>query len=137
MTLYNQDYCKWVNTQTAFLKVGDFSNLDVAFLIEELDDLGGSIKRALESHYRVLFCHLLKKQFQPEMATRSWDLSIKNAMNEIKKILRKNPSLKSHLPEIKQEAYSSAKIWASAETFIEEEVFPETCQFTDDIENIY
>jgi hypothetical protein len=71
------------------------------------------------------------------MATRSWDLSIKNAMNEIKKILRKNPSLKSHLPEIKQEAYSSAKIWASAETFIEEEVFPETCQFTDDIENIY
>jgi hypothetical protein len=111
--------------QAGYLKVGDFSNLDIPFLIEELDDLGNSTKRALESHFRVLYCHILKKLYQPDKATRSWDLSIKNSINEIEKILRKNPSLKNHLPEIKADAYSSAKLWASSETNLNEDVFPE------------
>jgi len=133
ISLYDKDYCKWINLQVGFLKVGDFSKLDVSFLIEELDDLGGSIKRALESHYRVLLCHLLKKKYQPEMSTRSWDFSIKNSKHEIEKILRKNPSLKSHLDEIIKDAYFSARLWASEETMLEEDVFPEECPFLQEV----
>ena len=42
LTLYERDLDLWLETAIAQLKVGDFQNLDVENLIEELEGLTGS-----------------------------------------------------------------------------------------------
>ena len=47
-SLYDRDLDLWLETAIAQLKAGDFHNLDVENLIEELEDLSGSNKREIE-----------------------------------------------------------------------------------------
>jgi hypothetical protein len=70
---------------------------------------------------------MLKVKYQPEKHTTSWDLSIKEANHKVQKTLYENPSLKSKLKEIVDDAYFSARIKAALETEMEEKTFPETC----------
>ena len=53
-TLYEQDLNLWVENAIAQLKVGDFQNLDVENLIEELEGLAGRDKRELATSTRWL-----------------------------------------------------------------------------------
>ena len=48
ISLYDRDLDLWLETAIAQLKAGDFHNLDVENLIEELEDLSGSNKREIE-----------------------------------------------------------------------------------------
>ena len=48
LTLYNRDLDLWLETAIAQLKAGDFHNLDVENLIEELEGLSCSNKREIE-----------------------------------------------------------------------------------------
>ena len=65
MTKYNTDFYGWTQEQAALLKSGRFSEIDVEHLIEEVETMGRSEKRALESRLTVLLVHLLKWQYQP------------------------------------------------------------------------
>ena len=48
ISLYDRDLDLWLETAIAQLKAGDFHNLDVENLIEELKGLSGSNKREIE-----------------------------------------------------------------------------------------
>jgi hypothetical protein len=124
-SLHDTDFFSWTHIQAHLIEVGDLKNLDKEHLVEELLDLAASKLNALESYYVVLFIHLLKEHYQPEKITRSWSLSIKNADNHIKRLLRKNPGMKKFLDEVKNDAYESARYKASIETDLELDVFPE------------
>jgi hypothetical protein len=58
--LYEQDYYGWLKQTALSLRQRAFEQLDMEHLIEELEDMGRSEKRAIESNLRVVLLHLLK-----------------------------------------------------------------------------
>ncbi|MFN9556957.1 MAG: DUF29 family protein, partial [Dolichospermum sp.] len=48
-TLYDQDYYLWIRTTINQLRTGQFSAVDLENLLEELETIGRSEKRAIES----------------------------------------------------------------------------------------
>lgn len=127
MINYEQDFYGWTQEQASFLRAGRFSDLDISNLIEEVETMGRSEKRALESRLTVLLVHLLKWKYQPVRRGRSWELTIKAQRIDFLKILKDNPGLKPHLEQCLIDAYQLASIKASQETGIDEAIFPELC----------
>jgi hypothetical protein len=100
--LYDADYQLWLDYTVAQLKVGDFSNLDVENLIEEIESLGRSEKQAISSYLMRLCEHLLKLTYwesERERCFRAWDVEIANFRLQIQEQLDASPSLKSFLKE--------------------------------------
>jgi len=128
--LYETDFYAWLQDQASILRVGNFSGLDVVNLIEEIESMGKSHKRALESRLEILLMHLLKWQFQPRMKTPSWRTTIEVQRNDLGKLLRDNPSLKSRVPDAFEDAYRFAIRLATNETGLDKSTFPPQCPWT-------
>ena len=62
-TLYDQDYYLWIRTTINQLRTGQFSAVDLENLLEELETMGRSEKRAIESLLTKLLVHLLKLKY--------------------------------------------------------------------------
>ena len=97
--LYNIDIVAWAAQQTALLRQGEWSALDIANLAEEIEDVGKSEQRELASRSAALLCHLLKWQFQPELRSKSWSATIAIQRRAITRKLKKTPSLKHQLSD--------------------------------------
>jgi hypothetical protein len=130
MISYDQDFYSWTQEQAELLKHGRFSELDVENLIEEIETMGRSEKRELESRLTVLLLHLLKWKYQEVRRGRSWELSIIEQRLKFEETLEENPGLKQKLDEILKKAYKFAIIQASRETKISSNVFPEKCPWS-------
>lgn len=128
--LHETDFYGWTQQQVELLRKGKLSEVDVMNLIEEIEDMGGSEKRELESRLGVLFMHLLKWRYQPTHRGHSWRLTIAEQRSKIARRLRKSPSLKSSLEEIAADAYSDSRYGASRETALALDVFPDICPWT-------
>lgn len=130
MINYDTDFYGWTQEQAAFLKAGKLTELDIENLIEEVETMGRSEKRELNSRLTVLLIHLLKWQYQPIRRGRSWQLTIKGQRINFSETLEENPSLKPQLDTILKKAYAKSIIKASQETALDEQVFPSTCPWT-------
>jgi hypothetical protein len=136
MINYEKDFYSWTQEQAALLRNGQFNSLDIPNLIEEIETMGRSEKRELESRLTVLLLHLLKWKYQEARRGRSWELSIIEQRLKFEETLEENPGLKPKLDEILTKAYKFAIIQASRETKISRNVFPEICPWTlDEITN--
>lgn len=129
-TLHEQDFYTWTFEQSQLLREGRFAELDVEYLIDELEDMGGSKQRELEGRLGVLLAHLLKWRYQPERRGNSWEATIEEQRRRIARLLRKNPGLKSCLTEAWQDGYGDARLIAMRETGLHKSVFPEMPLFT-------
>ena len=89
--------------------------------------MGRSEKRQLESCLEVLIMHLLRWQYQPNLRSRSWQLTIKEQRLRIEKLLNKNPSLRPTVPEVIADIFPLATISAERETGLSN--FPEICPY--------
>jgi Domain of unknown function DUF29. len=100
-TLYEQDFCLWVDETVAKLRAGKFDQVDWEHLVEEVEALAKRDRRELESRLRVLLSHLLKRGYveSPE-DYRGWESTIREQRSEIQLLLRDSPSLKVYLAEI-------------------------------------
>jgi len=125
--LYENDFYGWIQHQAHTLRTRNLSALDFEHLIEEIESMGRSEQRALESRLEILLMHLLKWQFQARLQGPSWRFTIKEQRRRIAKLLKKNPSLSSILIEVLKDAYESALLLAAEETGLEESLFPNTC----------
>ncbi|MEW6492607.1 MAG: DUF29 domain-containing protein [Cyanobacteriota bacterium] len=83
-TLYEVDYLRWIETTVEKLRSQDYADVDWENLIEEIEDLGRSERRSLESNLIVVLLHLLKWQYQRDR--RSPDL-----YNELKRYYKLDP----------------------------------------------
>jgi len=128
--LYDADFYSWTQQQAGLLKAGQFSDADVENIIEEIESMGRSEKRELESRLTVLLQHLLKWQYQPARRGRSWELTIKGQRLDFLKVLRENQGLKPKLSSCLLDAYQLAVIRASEETGVDERVFPANCPWS-------
>jgi len=128
--LYENDFYGWIQHQAHTLRTRNLSALDFEHLIEEIESMGRSEQRALESRLEILLIHLLKWQFQARLQSPSWRFTIKEQRRRIAKLLKKNPSLTSTFNEVINDAYESAIILAAEETGLDESVFPNTCPWS-------
>jgi len=130
--LYDTDFYAWTQQQADTLRGGNLAGLDVENLIEEIESMGRSEKRELESRLTLLLVHLLKWVHQANFRSKSWQLTIKEQRRQVAKHLRENPSLKSTLPETYAETYAFAVLGAGKETGMDEAAFPAQCPWTFD-----
>ncbi|MTW20637.1 DUF29 domain-containing protein [Allochromatium palmeri] len=136
--IYERDFDAWVQSQVFLLRQGKTGEIDVEHLIEELEEMGKSNLRELESRFIILIAHLLKWQFQLEMLAmqwkefegKSWRKTIIEQRTQISFLIKKVPSLKSSLHLAMTEAYTEARRLAIKETALAPEVFPIDCPYS-------
>ena len=129
---YDQDFYAWTQEQAALLKAGKLTEIDVANVAEELEDMGKSQKSQLVTRLGLLLAHMLKWHYQSERRrhSNSWKYTIKEQRRRIHRLLDENPSLKSRLDKAFQDAYGDAVLIAARETGFEEDNFPVSCPWT-------
>lgn len=92
------------------------------------------LEHALESYLEILLLHLLKWRFQPNKQNRRWQASIDNSRDRAQGLLKRSPSLKTKLPELKDTAYRRARREAGAQMGYEKSEWnkrlPETCPWS-------
>ncbi|NEQ73466.1 MAG: DUF29 domain-containing protein [Okeania sp. SIO2C9] len=108
-TLYERDFLAWCEDTAAKLKDKDIENLDWENLIEEIETLGRSERRELNSRLTVLLTHILKRMYvnSPENF-QGWELTIREQRRKIQELLTDSPSLKPYLEEILAKVYTNA-----------------------------
>jgi hypothetical protein len=124
-SLYEQDYCLWLEQTIQQLQTGELNQLDIIALIEELQDMGNSEKNALESNLRILLMHLLKYRYQPHKRSNSWLFTIREHRKRLLKAFKKSPSLKRYYETVFAECYQDGRELASDETGLSLKVFPD------------
>jgi len=128
--LYETDFYGWIQAQAATLRAGNFSHLDMDNLIEEIESMGKSEQRELESRLETLLVHLLKWQFQPKRRGSSWELTIAEQRRRIIDHLMQNPSLRPKTQESQTRVYRYAIFKAAKETKLYLSNFPKQCPWT-------
>ena len=93
------DLHSWARHQAELLRAGRLSEIDAAAIAEEIDDVGEEQYDKLESAFRALMLHLLKRDHQPSRRSPSWTLIIREQRRRVERRLRKNPGLKSQVDE--------------------------------------
>ncbi|MGK7898396.1 MAG: DUF29 domain-containing protein [Xenococcus sp. (in: cyanobacteria)] len=132
---YEQDYYQWTQAMVKALRERDYVNLDWDNLIDEIDDMGKSQKRAIESLLMRLTEHLLKlKYWRLRSSTRRvstprrrqaqgnardeaektrnakhWRSEVVNFRILLDKRLKDSPSLRANLEEIYEDIFPGCK----------------------------
>ncbi|MDJ0598446.1 MAG: DUF29 domain-containing protein [Crocosphaera sp.] len=130
INLYDKDYYLWLEETAQLLREGKLTELDVNNLIEEIEDMGRSEKKAVKSNLKILLCHLLKYKYQPEKRSRSWLSTIFEHRDRLDDDFADSPSLKRYFDEVFESCYQKARKQASIETGLPLEIFPINCPFT-------
>ncbi|MCL1470074.1 DUF29 domain-containing protein [Argonema antarcticum] len=110
-TRYETDYHQWIKETVNQLRERHFHEVDWDNLIEELENMGKSDKRAVLSFLTRLLEHLLKLsywQVEKEHSGNHWAAEIVNFRAQIQHRLEDSPSLKSELEVMYAKAYPVA-----------------------------
>jgi hypothetical protein len=118
-SLYQEDPYRWAQVQAALLRDRRFADLDLANLVEEIDDLAGAIRRSVRSHTRRIIEHLLKLQHSPAPEPRlGWRATVRDQRSEL--LDRLTPSLRR---ELEADLGRALRPWAAADAL------PEACPY--------
>ncbi len=128
--LYETDFYAWTLEQSKLLKVGNFKDLDVVNLAEEIESLGKQQRQELRNRLGILIGHLLKWDYQSEKRSKSWQATIREQRREILRLLQENPSLQPYSAEAAADAYESGLDLVVRETPLDYKNFPEDCDYT-------
>jgi hypothetical protein len=88
--IYDQDYYLWLEKTAELLKVGQLNQLDRENLIEEIENLGRSEKRAVVSFLKQLIKHLLLYHYwqtERQWSGQGWLEEISNFRFELSQYL--------------------------------------------------
>jgi hypothetical protein len=127
--LYQADLNRWLQETANLLRNGDVEQLDCQNLAEEIEDMAGSRKDALESNLIRVLQHLLKWKYQPQKRTSNWKSLITEHSLRLNKAFKKSPSLKPYFEQVFAECYQDARLITAQETGLDISVFPEVSPF--------
>ena len=120
MSLYEKDFMGWCWQQAEALQKSEYEKLDLQHLREEIEDLGNSQHHALANHLKNLMLHMIKMEVQFETGdTKSWEISIGNARDEVNYLLEDVPSLNHYFERLAEKAWPRARRKAFRETGID------------------
>ena len=128
---YDQDLHAWAMSNAALLRQGRSSEADLENIAEELEAMGRSERRQLESRLEILLAHLLKWSHQPVRCGKSWQYTIEEQRRKVQRVLRDNPSLQARFTDTLADAYQDAVLLAARETGLDKQSFPTNCPYTD------
>ena len=109
--LYDQDFDLWIQKTATDLQNRDLDAIDWGNLIDEIEGMGKSERRALQSYLERLLEHLLKLKYwdaERDRCERGWKIEIIEFRSRIEKILTDSPSLKNYLTKIYPKAHKLA-----------------------------
>ncbi|BAW79954.1 hypothetical conserved protein [Candidatus Nitrosoglobus terrae] len=112
MSTYKTDFYGWTQETAKLLRQGRFTEVDMGVIIEEIEDMGKNQLEQLENRLRliVLIAHLLKWQYRPDFRSNSWRGTIVEQRSRIRKLIKKNPSLKPELEATILESYAETNL---------------------------
>jgi Domain of unknown function DUF29 len=130
--LYEEDFYLWVERQADLLRKGRFRDLDLAHLIEEVEDLAANLRSTAFSRTQQIIRHLLKLQFSGAREPRRlWRQTVRDQRDELE--LHLTNSLRSQVQATLPTRYARARRRA-AEDLTEDkekvEALPETCPYS-------
>lgn len=130
-TAYETDVVAWASEQAQLIRAGQFDQLDLKHLAEEIEDVGKSEQRELASRVAVLLAHLLKWKHQPSKRSKSWAFTIRTQRKEVCYLLKEAPSLKTKFADALwlDIVWAKAKGIAESETGLDLDTFPDTCEW--------
>ena len=104
-TLYHDDFVSWTREQADSLRrardSGSNLPLDWPHLIEEIESLGASERRALRSYLARIVEHLAKLRYSPaRWPRRGWMRTVQRHRDSIEQLLSDGPSLRSDVPDL-------------------------------------
>jgi Domain of unknown function DUF29 len=130
--LYEDDFYLWIERQADLLRKGRFRDLDLAHLIEEVQDLGTNLRSAVTSRTREIILHLLKLQYSPAVEPRGgWRESVGKQRDDLE--LEITPTLRRHLAAELESIYQRARLRAVddlAQDRVKPDQLPTSCPYT-------
>jgi hypothetical protein len=129
--LYEQDFYAWTQQQAECLRSGQWQQLDIENLVEEIESMGKREKRYLEDHLGILIGYLLQWHYQPKGRSKIWWATIWGERREVQQILKENPSLNPYLSEAISIAYADGVSLIERETDVPLDSTPVTCPFSE------
>lgn len=126
--LYETDYNLWVLDMVEKLKRQEFSGLDLANLIEEVEDLSRREKKKLKSLLIKLYEHLLKLKYWHSEYERNkghWRSEIRNFRQLINMELEDSPSLRLYIAENFIGCYEKGRLLVADKSQLPLSTFPE------------
>ncbi|MCP4701018.1 MAG: DUF29 domain-containing protein [Gammaproteobacteria bacterium] len=127
MTAYQGDFYYWTQNIARSLRAGNYSEVDMQTVAEEIERMGASERRELINRMAMLLMLLLKWAYQPGIRSRNWKLTIIEQRGEIQDLLE--DSLKHELKSGLARAYSKALVKAERETNLPQSTFPSVCPY--------
>ena len=109
--LHEADFNLWVEEMKVKIKNRDIETMDWDNLLDEIDDMGKSEKRSLDSYLQRLVEHILKLKYwteEKERCQQGWIREVVNFRTRIERILRKNPSLQNYLQQEYENVFNDA-----------------------------
>ena len=100
--LYHQDLNLWRQEVINAIQNQQLENMDWDNLIDEINDMTASERRALRSYTKRLIEHILKLKYwdsEKKYNRRGWEKEVVNFREEIKSILEESPSLNNYLEQ--------------------------------------
>ena len=129
--LYESDFYEWTQQQARLLRERRFDDLDLENLVDEVETVGRSDKRQIESRLEVLLAHLLKWKYQPGgRGGGGWIATIFEQRGRLDRLIEDSPSLRHFFRQSVAKTYLAARLLAAKETGIAIGLFPEVCPFT-------
>lgn len=126
--LHDRDFNLWVEETKKAILNRDFEHMDWDNLLDEIDDMGKSEKRSLESYLQRLIEHVLKLSYwESEKAQnfRHLQSEVINFRNLIKRLLKRNPSFNRYMEDVYQELFQDAIALLEVEFEIPQDSFVE------------
>lgn len=130
LSLYEEDYHLWLMNTIHQLQHKRLTEVDRVNLIEELEAMIKSEKKAIKSNLRIVLMHLLKYKYQPEKRTNSWLFTIREHRKRLQDDFEDSPSLKRYFYEVFSKSYQDARELAADETGLNIDTFPVECPFS-------
>jgi len=113
--LYDRDFNLWIEQIKQRIQNRNFKDMDWDNLLEEIDDMGKSQKRSLESYLELLIAHILKLKYWESEKSRNykhWKVEVNNFRNRINRLLKQNPSYRKYMAEVYPDIFQDAvKSW--------------------------
>ena len=112
--LYDTDFYRWTQEQSALLRQvpGERINLPIDWrhAAEEIEDMGRSDLRAVNSRVGIILEHLLELEHSPAEDPRDgWNETIARCRGDVSRILDDSPSLRRKLSERWLKEYALAR----------------------------
>ena len=109
--LYDRDFNLWIEQMATALRNRDIKAMDWNNLLEEIEDMGKSEKRSLESYLERLIEHILKLKYwqaEKERNYKHWQVEVVNFRNRLFRLLERSPSLKNYMQDIYPKIFNDA-----------------------------